>query len=91
MFTHSRPKVTFSLARKGSDKAAEIVVDFSFLLDQGRIHPIEPSFDEMGRQIGKRHYKVEYEMIIQVVDRDLTCKYFRLLMCRLSDPRRLEV
>lgn len=50
-----------------------IVVDFSFLRDQGLITPVEPPVSDKGRRLGKKHYVVEYKMIIQVVDRDLTC------------------
>ncbi|KAF2181357.1 hypothetical protein K469DRAFT_713791 [Zopfia rhizophila CBS 207.26] len=58
---------------RGAEEVGAIEVDFSFLRDQGLIRPVEPDEDEQGRKVGQRHYKVEYNMIIQVVDRDLRC------------------
>ncbi|KAF4977312.1 hypothetical protein FZEAL_6135 [Fusarium zealandicum] len=57
----------------GAERVGEIVVDFSFLRDQGLIAPIEPTINDQGRKVGTRHYKVNYTMAIRVVDRDLEC------------------
>lgn len=54
----------------GAEKVGEIVVDFTFLRDQGLIRPIEPTPGSKG----KRHYRVNYTMGIRVVDRDLKCE-----------------
>ncbi|KAI0452302.1 hypothetical protein F5B21DRAFT_527159 [Xylaria acuta] len=60
----------------GAEKIGEIVADFTFLRDQGLIHPIDPVTDEKtGKTIGKRHYRVNYTMVIRVVERDLQCKW----------------
>ncbi|ETS77294.1 hypothetical protein PFICI_11168 [Pestalotiopsis fici W106-1] len=58
---------------QGAEKVGEIVVDFTFLRDQGLIQPIEPVANPNGRIVGTRHYKVNYTMVIRVVDRDLQC------------------
>ena len=36
---------------------------------------MEPVHNENGRTIGKKHYRVNFTMVIQVVDRDLRCKF----------------
>lgn len=54
----------------GAEKVGEIVVDFTFLRDQGLIRPIEPAPGSKG----KRHYRINYTMGIRVVDRDLKCE-----------------
>ena len=74
------PTLSFPDANKircslGAEKVGEIVADFTFLRDQGLIQPIAAAVDEQGRKIGKRHYKVTYTMLIQVVDRDLQCEF----------------
>ncbi|EGU75188.1 hypothetical protein FOXB_14285 [Fusarium oxysporum f. sp. conglutinans Fo5176] len=56
----------------GAQEVGEIVVDFSDLLNRG-LTPVEPIVYEDGRTIGKRHYRINFTMIIQVVDRDLRC------------------
>lgn len=53
----------------------EIVTDFTFLRDEGLISPVEPQIGPHGKKIGKRHYKVDYTMVIKVVDRDLKCEF----------------
>ncbi|RYP47954.1 hypothetical protein DL768_006109 [Monosporascus sp. mg162] len=58
---------------RGSQLVGRIVADFNFLLDEGLITPTDPPRDSNGRQIGRKHYKVQYSMVIQVVDRDLKC------------------
>lgn len=58
----------------GAERVGEIIVDCSFLRDEGLITPIEPGFNEKGKRVGKRHYKVNFTMTIKVVDRDLECK-----------------
>ncbi|KAK4170972.1 hypothetical protein QBC36DRAFT_305615 [Triangularia setosa] len=57
----------------GAEKIGEIVVDFTFLRQDGLIHPIDGGVDEKGRRVGKRHYRVTYTMVIRVVGRDLQC------------------
>ncbi|KAK7941501.1 uncharacterized protein PG986_013888 [Apiospora aurea] len=63
--------VTYSLP--GAEKVGEIVVDFTFLRDQGWLLPTEPGTNSKGKPVGRRHYKVEYKIEIEVVDRDLKC------------------
>ncbi|RYP76031.1 hypothetical protein DL770_007309 [Monosporascus sp. CRB-9-2] len=58
---------------RGSQLVGRIVANFNFLLDEGLITPTDPPRDSNGRQIGRKHYKVQYSMVIQVVDRDLKC------------------
>ncbi len=50
-------------------------MDFTFLRDGGLLPVVEPDKDKRGKNIGVRHYKVEYKMYICVVDRDLKCEY----------------
>ncbi|KAK8130804.1 hypothetical protein PG999_003184 [Apiospora kogelbergensis] len=57
----------------GAEKVGEIVVDFTFLREQGWLLPTEPGKNSKGKPAGKRHYKVEYKIEIEVVDRDLKC------------------
>lgn len=44
----------------------------TFLKTQNHIQPTEPLYDERGSPIGKRHYKVEYEVVMIVDGRNLT-------------------
>lgn len=60
---------------KGAEKVGEIVVDFTYLRDKCIIQPIEGGVNANGKRVGRRHYKVTYTMVIQVVDRDLACKF----------------
>ena len=48
------------------------MVDFSDLREKG-LKPVEPVIYEDGRTVGKKHYRVNFTMVIQVVDRDLRC------------------
>ncbi|KAK8137369.1 hypothetical protein PG984_005309 [Apiospora sp. TS-2023a] len=57
----------------GAEKVGEIMVDFTFLRDQGCLLPTEPGTNSKGKPVGKRHYRVEYKIEIEVVDRDLKC------------------
>ncbi|KAK7998891.1 hypothetical protein PG991_014566 [Apiospora marii] len=57
----------------GAEKVGEIMVDFTFLRDQGWLLPTEPGTNSKGRPVGRRHYRVEYKIEIEVVDRDLKC------------------
>ncbi|KAK8073199.1 hypothetical protein PG994_004098 [Apiospora phragmitis] len=57
----------------GAEKVGEIVADFTFLREQGGLLPTEPGTNSKGKPVGKRHYKVEYKIEIEVVDRDLKC------------------
>ena len=59
---------------KGAERVGDITVDFTFLIKDGLIQPIEPGLDANGNRIGKRHYRVEYKLFIEVVDRDLSCE-----------------
>lgn len=45
-------------------------MDFTYLRDSGRIQPVKPE-----NVHGKKHYRVNYTMVIKVVDRDLQCKF----------------
>ncbi|QGI88865.1 hypothetical protein CEK26_000080 [Fusarium fujikuroi] len=56
---------------KGAECVGEIEVDFSSLRD--RLVPIEPGFNKNQRKVGKRHYRIDFTMVIKVVDRDLEC------------------
>ncbi|KAL2141237.1 hypothetical protein VTI28DRAFT_2650 [Corynascus sepedonium] len=57
----------------GAERVGEIVVDFTFLRNEGLIHPVEGGFNRNGKPVGKRHYRVTYTMVMKVVDRDLQC------------------
>ncbi|RYP55275.1 hypothetical protein DL768_000030 [Monosporascus sp. mg162] len=60
----------------GAQKVGRIVVDFTFLRDQGLIQLIYnhvPEGRNKGMRVGKPHYQMEYTMVIKVVDRDLRC------------------
>ncbi|RYP04020.1 hypothetical protein DL764_004714 [Monosporascus ibericus] len=59
-----------------AQRVGRIVVDFTFLRDQGLIQPIYnriPEGRNKGMRVGKPHYQVDYTMVIEVVDRDLRC------------------
>jgi hypothetical protein len=56
----------------GAQKVGEIVVDFSDLREKG-LKPVERVVYEDGRTVGKKHYRINFTMVIQVVDRDLRC------------------
>jgi hypothetical protein len=58
---------------KGAERVGEIIIDFTFLITDGLIQPIDPGVDAEGNRIGKRHYRVDYTLFIKVVDRDLQC------------------
>ena len=58
----------------GAERVGEIVVDFTFLRNEGLIHPVEGGFNRNGKPVGKRHYRVTYTMVMKVVDRDLQCE-----------------
>lgn len=53
----------------------KIVVDFTFLREEGLIRPVMGGMNSKGKRVGKKHYKVTYDMAIRVVDRDLQCKF----------------
>jgi hypothetical protein len=57
----------------GAEVAGDIVVDFTFLRDEGLIQPVYGE-NEAGQRVGKLHYRVTYTMVIKVVDRDLQCE-----------------
>lgn len=58
----------------GAEKVGEIVVDFTFLRNEGLIQPVDGGFNRDGKPVGKRHYRVTYTLVIKVVDRDLRCE-----------------
>lgn len=58
----------------GAEKVGEIIVDFTFLRNEGLIQPVDGGTNEFGKSVGKRHYRVTYTMVIKVVDRDLRCE-----------------
>ncbi|KAG5655397.1 hypothetical protein KAF25_006900 [Fusarium avenaceum] len=58
---------------KDAEKVGEIIIDCTFLRDKGRISPVDPIILDNGKQIGKRHYRVNFTMAIRVVDRHLEC------------------
>lgn len=70
-FQHSA-NFTHTLLIPGAEKVGEIVVDFSYLRREGLIRPVEATVNEYGKKT-KRHYKVNYTLLIKVVDRDLEC------------------
>lgn len=72
--TESHYKVTHQ-KNEGAEKVGEIVVDFTFLRDQGLILPVEPKVNKKGKRVGRKHYLVKYTMQILVVDRDLKCEF----------------
>jgi len=51
----------------GAEVAGKIVTDMTFLKTDGLISPMEPEDGEKG----KRHYKVEYELVMIVDGRNL--------------------
>ncbi|KAI3326025.1 hypothetical protein HD806DRAFT_430483 [Xylariaceae sp. AK1471] len=85
--THSHYRLAHPM-NEGAELIGEIVVDFTYLRDQGLIHPIEPKINENGKKIGVRHYKINYTMAIRVVDRDLRCFAIRngqlIQKCRIN-------
>ena len=67
---------------EGAEEVGEIVVDFTFLRDQGLIQPVDGRFNKNGKKVGKKHYQVNYTMVIKVVDRDLQCEFLTLFIFR---------
>ncbi|PVH73657.1 hypothetical protein DL98DRAFT_594843 [Cadophora sp. DSE1049] len=55
----------------GAKEAGRIVVDMTFLRDEGHINPIVPQADEDGVVQGKPHYQVTYDLVPIVEGRDL--------------------
>jgi hypothetical protein len=51
----------------GAEVAGSIVADMTFLRTEGRIQPISPEAGELG----KRHYKVEFDLVMIVDGRNL--------------------
>ncbi|OIW35554.1 hypothetical protein CONLIGDRAFT_710725 [Coniochaeta ligniaria NRRL 30616] len=45
---------------EGAEKVGEIVVDFTFLRDEGLIQPVDGGVNARGRRVGKRHYRVTF-------------------------------
>ncbi|GKU06026.1 hsp70 protein [Fusarium langsethiae] len=66
-FKISHPK------NQGAECVGEIIIDCTFLLEEGRITVINPIILPNGEQIGRRHYRVNFTMAIRVVDRHLEC------------------
>ncbi|KAI1844837.1 hypothetical protein JX266_009065 [Neoarthrinium moseri] len=73
---------------RGFQVVGKIEADFDFLKEQNLITPTEPTVDDKGRKKGKRHYKIDYTMILQVIDRDLKCMAFYggeiITQCRIN-------
>ncbi|OTB01781.1 hypothetical protein M426DRAFT_265487 [Hypoxylon sp. CI-4A] len=55
-----------------AEEIGRIVVDFTFLRDQGLIEAKRETLAD-GREVGKKHYRVAYTMVIKVIGRDLRC------------------
>ncbi|KAH8900614.1 hypothetical protein GQ53DRAFT_633221 [Thozetella sp. PMI_491] len=55
-------------------RVGDIEVDFTHLRDNGLLQPIEPGKRKRGKNIGVRHYRITFLLVIRVVDRDLKCK-----------------
>jgi hypothetical protein len=47
------------------------VTDITFLRDQKLLETVEPKIDDDSEMRGKRHYKVEYDLVPMVKGRDL--------------------
>jgi hypothetical protein len=56
------------------EEVGKIVVDFTFLRDQGLIEAKDKTKD--GHPYKTKHYRVIYTMVLKVTDRDLQCKAF---------------
>ncbi|KAF8853665.1 hypothetical protein BDZ45DRAFT_628746 [Acephala macrosclerotiorum] len=56
---------------KGAYEAGRIVIDFTFLRDEGKIHPIRAKQDEDGNTIGQDYYEVTYDLVVIVEGRNL--------------------
>ncbi|KAL2068408.1 hypothetical protein VTL71DRAFT_16506 [Oculimacula yallundae] len=54
-----------------AQEAGRIIVDMTFLRDEGYIQPIMPVYDNYGIAHGKPHYEVTYDLIPIVEGRDL--------------------
>ncbi len=55
----------------------QMVVDMTFLRDQGIIKPIQKmKQNREGQEVpdGRKYYNVTFDMVIQVTDRDLRCE-----------------
>jgi hypothetical protein len=60
------------LTTKGAQIAGSINTDMSFLRDEGYIRITQPEFDKYTRRpIGKPHYRVEYDIVVIVENRNL--------------------
>ncbi|KAI1775051.1 hypothetical protein F4818DRAFT_451981 [Hypoxylon cercidicola] len=57
---------------KKAEEVGNVVVDFTFLREQGLIQLTREMLAN-GEYVGKRHYRVAYTMVIKVVGRDLRC------------------
>jgi hypothetical protein len=57
----------FTKSRIGAERVGRIVANMTFLRDQGLVQPVDP---EPGT-IGKKHYKVEIELVMIVDGRNL--------------------
>ncbi|KAF5962661.1 Hsp70 chaperone protein [Fusarium bulbicola] len=56
---------------EGAEYVGEIEVDFSSLRDQ--LVPIEPTVDWNQQRVAEIHYRIDFQMVIKVVDRNLEC------------------
>ncbi|CAH0056992.1 unnamed protein product [Clonostachys solani] len=85
--TRSHYRVSHAM-NQGAEKVGEIVVDFSYLRREGLIKPVEATVNEDGKKT-KRHYKVNYTLLIKVVDRDLEC--FAVYDGRIKEKCRVNI
>jgi hypothetical protein len=60
---------------RDAECVGEIIIDCTFLREEGLIAPVEPRTLENGKKVGKRHYRVNFTMAIRVVDRNLECTF----------------
>ncbi|KAI1395126.1 hypothetical protein F4819DRAFT_506014 [Hypoxylon fuscum] len=57
---------------RNAEEVGRIVVDFTFLREQGLIEAKRETLAN-GKEVGKKHYRVAYTMVIKVTGRDLRC------------------
>ncbi|KAG4430982.1 hypothetical protein IFR05_013534 [Cadophora sp. M221] len=55
----------------GAEKAGRLVVDMTYLRDEGHISPTIPEPNEYGVVLGRPHYRVTYDLVPVVEGRDL--------------------
>lgn len=60
-------------------------MDFTFLREQGLIEAKRETLAN-GKEVGKKHYRVAYTMVIKVTGRDLRCEHSFYLIPSLIPP-----